>query len=355
MGDNIVTNDWFYTGAPGPCQDSIELARARQSQLTKPPGSLGQLELLAIQLAGLQATETPQIEYSHIHIFAADHGICAEGVSAFPQVVTAEMIKNFASGGAAISVLAKEQKVPLQIHNLGTVVELPELSGVSQYHLSSRTDNFARMPAMSEKHLACALNVGAQAVEQSHRQGMQLFIGGEMGIGNTSSASALAAAYLGRSANQLCGPGTGLETQQVTHKAEIINQALRLHLQDQPSSLEILRRLGGFEIAALVGAYIRAAQLGVAILVDGFICSAAALVAVQINPSVRPWLLLSHQSAEPGHSYIANALELEPILNLAMRLGEGSGAAMALPILKLSCALHNKMATFDSAGVSTGD
>ena len=346
-----------------PCAASNETARtaalARQGQLTKPPGSLGRLEDIAVRLAAWQGLEQPAMERVHIAIFAADHGVAEEGVSLFPQAVTAEMVRNFARGGAAISVLARQLNATLEVVNLGTVSVVEPLDGVRDERIAAGTANFARRPAMSAEQCAAALQAGRDAVSRAKQQGAQLFIGGEMGIANTTSASAIACALLSAAPESLAGPGTGLDSAGVSHKAAVIKRALELHrLLPSPAAiggegtLEVLHSVGGFEIAGLAGAYVAAAQNGLPVLVDGFISSVAALVAVRINPAVRDWLLFAHTSAEPGHQRVLAALEAQPLLQLGMRLGEGSGAAVAVPLLQLACALHRGMATFAEAGVS---
>ena len=332
-----------------PAQDA---ATTRQSQLTKPPGALGQLETLAIQLASMQGTHLPEIRHPHITIFAADHGIAAEGVSAFPQAVTLEMVKNFSSGGAAISVLAQALQASLEIINLGTVEpQAAPIPGVTEARIAAGTANFIIAPAMTNAQLDLAFEVGRDAIDRAANNGSNLFIGGEMGIANTTSAAALICALTGLKPSVIVGPGTGLDTDGVQHKATVIKRALDHH-GDGHNPIELLARLGGFEIAALTGSYIRCAQRGITALVDGFITSAAALVAVKYKPDVLDWLLFSHASAEPGHARVLEALEAKPLINLGMRLGEGSGAASTLPLLNLACQLHNNMATFSEAGVS---
>src|SRR5512145_743525 len=351
--------DWLAR----PCASLNETARtaalARQGQLTKPPGSLGRLEDIAIQLADWQGLEQPAMERVHIAIFAADHGVAEEGVSLFPQAVTAEMVRNFARGGAAISVLARQLNATLEVVNLGTVSVVEPLDGVRDERIAAGTANFARQPAMSAEQCAAALQSGRDAALRAKQQGSQLFIGGEMGIANTTSASAIACALLSAAPESLAGPGTGLDSAGVTHKAQVIAKALELHglLPSRAGiagegTVEVLRSVGGFEIAGLAGAYVAAAQNGLPVLVDGFISSVAALVAVRINPAVRAWLLFAHTSAEPGHQRVLDALDAQALLQLGMRLGEGSGAAVAVPLLQLACALHRGMATFAEAGVS---
>ncbi|MFA6921918.1 MAG: nicotinate-nucleotide--dimethylbenzimidazole phosphoribosyltransferase [Gallionella sp.] len=338
-----------------------EQALARQGQLTKPLGALGVLESIAVRLAAMQGEPLPQLDHVQICIFAADHGIAAEGVSAFPQAVTGEMVKNFACGGAAISVLAKTLDAGLEVVNLGTVNDPGDWPAVVRAVIAASTANFATEPAMTRSQLMAALKAGCDSVLRAKQASAQLYIGGEMGIANTTSAAAIACALLQESPKMLAGPGTGLDSAGVAHKAGVIGRALALHGLfpltsdgeiEGEGALEILRCVGGFEIAALTGAYLCAAQNGIPVLVDGFITTVAALVAVHINPGVRDWLLFAHTSAEPGHQRVLEALDAQPLLQLGMRLGEGSGAAVAVPLLRLACALHNGMATFAEAAVS---
>lgn len=349
----MTTNlNWLKQAAQALNETARTAAQARQQQLTKPPGALGQLEALAIRLAAMQGCEKPQIGQVYISVFAGDHGVADEGVSAFPQAVTAEMVKNFARGGAAISVLAQQLGATLEVVNLGTAFDTGELPGVLQCNLGKGTANFAQQAAMTESQLAAALQAGNDSAARAAKTGATIFIGGEMGIANTTSAAALACALLKLMPQQLAGPGTGLDQAGVQHKAAVVARALALHAAHLSDPLEVLRRLGGFEIAALTGAFIGCAQRGIPVLVDGYITTAAALLAVRIQPGVADWLLYAHRSAEPGHILMLDALQAEPLLQLGMRLGEGSGAAVAVPVIRLACALHNNMATFAEAGVS---
>ncbi len=360
MQENLLTH---------PAQSLNETARTsalnRQGQLTKPPGALGKLEDIAVQFAAFQGLEKPNLQRVHISIFAADHGVAEENVSLFPQAVTAEMVRNFARGGAAISVLAKHLNAELEVINLGTVSVVEPLQNVRDERIAAGTANFSKTAAISESQCQQALQAGRNAVLRARQNGAQLFIGGEMGIANTTSASAIACALLNESPEKLAGRGTGLDAAGVSHKVQVIAAALALHKLPSPTSgrgaggegssqqaQEILRRLGGFEIAGLTGAYIAAAQQGLPVLVDGFISSVAALVAVRINPSVRGWMLFAHTSAEAGHQRVLTALDAQALLQLDMRLGEGSGAAVAVPLIQLACTLHSSMATFVEAGVS---
>lgn len=330
-----------------------QLARQRQGRLTKPVGALGEMESLAIRLAGMQGVERPTVDRVQIAVFAADHGIAASGVSAYPQSVTAAMVRNFIQGGAAISVLARELGATLEVIDVGTLGEPPGL-GVVDQRVGAGTRDFTTGPAMSAQDLTAALLAGRDSADRACSGGAQLYIGGEMGIGNSSAATAIAAVLLGMAPGAIAGPGTGLDTAGVARKVRIIQQALWLHESYCDSGLETLRRLGGFEIAALAGAMTRCAQRGLPVLVDGFIATAAALVAVRVQPATADWLLYAHRSAEPGHQALLDALGATPLLDLGMRLGEGSGAAMAVPLLRLACALHNGMATFAEAGLDAG-
>ncbi|SEN39947.1 nicotinate-nucleotide-dimethylbenzimidazole phosphoribosyltransferase [Pseudomonas sp. ok272] len=347
-----MTECWWLT----PCQpintDVRDQALARQQQLTKPAGSLGQLESLAVQLAGLQGRVKPSLEQPWIAIFAGDHGVVAEGVSAFPQAVTGQMLHNFVNGGAAISVLARQLHAHLEVVDLGTVTPSLSLPGVRHLHLGAGTANFVQGPAMTPAQGVLALQAGRDSVSRAIAQGADVFIGGEMGIGNTTAASALACSLLDCPVTQMTGPGTGLDVAGVSHKAQVIERALALHAAQRGDVLQTLFNLGGFEIAALVGAYLACAQEGVAVLVDGFICSVAALVAVRLNPGCRDWLLFGHRGAEPGHRHVLQVLGAQPMLDLGLRLGEGSGAALAVPLLRLACDLHGQMATFAEAAVA---
>ncbi|TDF81100.1 nicotinate-nucleotide--dimethylbenzimidazole phosphoribosyltransferase [Pseudomonas sp. H9] len=347
-----MSQTWWLDACRPVDQATREQALARQQQLTKPSGSLGRLESIAVQLAGLQGQLKPNLDQVSIAIFAGDHGVVAEGISAYPQAVTGQMLQNFVGGGAAISVLARQLNAQLEVVDLGTVNPDLNLPGVRHLRVGAGTANFAKAPAMTNAQGLQALQGGRDSALRAAANGACLFIGGEMGIGNTTAASALACAMLGCPAIELSGPGTGLDAAGVQHKAEVIERALALHrgLADEP--LQQLFCFGGFEIAALVGAYLGCAQAGIVVLVDGFICTVAALVATRLNPSSRDWLLFGHRGAEPGHRRVLAELDAEPVLELGLRLGEGSGAALAVPVLRLACDLHGQMATFAEAAVA---
>jgi len=347
-----MTQAWWLNPCKSLDAEALEQATARQQQLTKPAGSLGQLEAVAVQLAGLQGQVKPRVDAVWIAIFAGDHGVVAEGVSAFPQAVTGQMLANFVSGGAAISVLARQLGATLEVIDLGTINPALNLPGVRHLNIGPGTANFVLGAAMSPTQGEQALHAGRDSALRAVADGAQLFIGGEMGIGNTTAASALACALLDCPVAQLTGPGTGLDAAGVSHKSQVIERALARHAGQRSDVLHSLFNLGGFEIAALVGAYLACAQEGVAVLVDGFICSVAALVAVRLNPGCREWLLFGHRGAEPGHRHVLETLGAEPLLDLGLRLGEGSGAALAVPLLRLACDLHGQMATFAEAAVA---
>ena len=347
-----MTDTWWLNPCKAIDASAYEQALARQQQLTKPAGSLGQLEALAVQLAGLQGQVKPSVEQLWIAIFAGDHGVVAEGVSAFPQAVTAQMLHNFVAGGAAISVLARQLGAQLEVIDLGTVTPSLNLPGVRHLNIGAGTANFVDAPAMAPAQGRLALQAGRDSALRALANGAQLFIGGEMGIGNTTAASALACALLDCQVHDLTGPGTGLDAQGVRHKVAVIERALARHAAQRDDPLHCLFNLGGFEIAALVGAYLACAQAGIVVLVDGFICSVAALVATRLNPACREWLLFGHRGAEPGHRHVLQSLDAQPLLDLGLRLGEGRGAALAVPLLRLACALHGQMATFAEAAVA---
>lgn len=346
-----MNDAWWSRPCPAPDDDAARAALARQGTLTKPPGSLGMLEDIAVRCAAWQGTERPGIERIWISVFAADHGVAVEGVSAFPQAVTGEMVRNFANGGAAVAVLARQLGARLDVVNLGTVNDPGDIPNVHRAVIAPCTANFCEAPAMTHEQLRDAMQAGADRIALALDNDADLFIGGEMGIGNTTAATALACALLGDAPEALAGAGTGLDEAGIARKRDVVRRALVLHA-GADGALEQLRRLGGFEIAALAGACVAAAQARLPVLVDGFITTVAALAAVRLNEDVRDWLCFAHRSHERGHARVLDAMGAQPMLDLGMRLGEASGAAVAVPLLRMACALHREMATFDRAGVS---
>ncbi|MFW1779184.1 nicotinate-nucleotide--dimethylbenzimidazole phosphoribosyltransferase [Acinetobacter seifertii] len=345
--------NWWLESVKQPNLDAKQQAEQHQLQLTKPTGALGDLEQIAITLASLQSNAHPHVNHPWIAIFAGDHGVVEENISAYPQAVTRQMLQNFTTGGAAISVLAKYHEAHLQVIDCGTVGESYEYAGVERHCIRAGTANFAKQAAMNADECRAALELGKKSVDTAKTDGADIYIAGEMGIGNTCSASALACLLLNDTAEQLTGVGTGIGADQLRHKIEVIEKAIELHHKHVVGDVfKTLCAVGGLEIAAITGAYIRCAQVGLPIIVDGFISSVAALCAVRMNPKVRDWMLFGHQSAEYGHRRILQELNADPILKMNLRLGEGSGAGAALALVKMACVLHNQMATFAQAAVS---
>lgn len=348
----MTTQLWWQEAAADINEQVLNQAWDHQNQLTKPPGALGKLESLATRFAAFQGRVHPQICHPQCIVFAADHGVVRQGVSAFPQSVTVEMLKNFVAGGAAISVLSRLNQFELSVVNCGTATPCNELAGVIHKPVAAGTEDFSQQAAMSPVEAEQALRVGAEQLDRLHRNGCDLFMAGEMGIGNTSAASCISALLLQQDVVQLVGPGTGVQGLALDHKADVLDRSVKRASEHYGQPMDALIQVGGFEIGAIAGGYIRAAQLGIPVLVDGFIATSAALLAVRLNPSVRGWMLFSHGSAEPGHRTLLAALNAEPLLDLGMRLGEGSGAGVAVALLRQALALHNDMATFEQASVS---
>jgi len=343
--------DWLDMPVESVDGEAAAAARQRQCERLKPPGSLGALEHVPIRLAGLQGTATPRLDAIAISIFCGDHGIVAEGVSAYPPSITRIMAARFTAGGTAIGVLARELGAVLEAVDTGMIEPAPSEAGVIDARAGAGTGNWVGTAAMTPDQAARALQSGREAAERARGYGAQAFLGGEMGIGNTTTATALACVLLERSPVELAGPGAGLDDAGVRHKARLIERGLARHGRVL-GPLEALSAVGGFEIAALAGAHVAAAQRGLPILVDGFIASVAALVAQRLAPAVGDWLVVTHRSAEPGHDAVLAALAATPLLDLGMRLGEGSGAAMAVPLMRSACTLHRDMASLADAGIA---
>ena len=327
---------------------AMDAARARQAQLLKPPGSLGRLEELAIWLAGVTGDPRPTVK-ARVVVAAADHGVAAEHVSAFPPEVTGQMLATFLSGGGAVSVLAHETEAELICVDAGVNADTSTLDVVRTGLAPSA--NLAIERALSRDDVLAAIEVGRALAKTAARDGITILIGGEMGIGNTTPATALACHLTGRDPRELTGPGTGLDAEGVARKAEVIHRALKRHTPADP--VDALAHFGGGEIAVLTGLALGAGEHGLGYVTDGVIATAAAAVAATIEPALTPRLQAGHRSPEPAHTALLTHLELTPILDLQMRLGEASGAVAALAILKLAAAAHDRMQTFAEAGVST--
>jgi len=319
---------------------------------TKPRNSLGQLEELACVLAGIRRAAIPNLGKSAIVVMAADHGVAVNGVSAYPPEVTAQMVSNFARGGAAINALARHAGAELIVVDMGVANPVAIGTGVRECRVGKGTRDLSQGPAMSGAQLEQAIAVGFLLAVELAEAGVGVVGLGEMGIGNTTSAAALAAAYTGASVESVVGPGTGIDDAARVRKRAIVERALAVNATAFGEPHHILAALGGFEIAGLVGVILGAAHRGLVVLCDGFITGAAALAAVAIRPEALAYLVAAHRSHEPGHRIVLQTLKLEPLLDLSLRLGEGTGAALALPLLEASVRIVAEMATFESAGVS---
>lgn len=334
---------------------SAEAAAAAQRALdrkTKPRRSLGRLEDLACRIAAIRGTKAPPLPRKAIVVMAADHGVAEAGVSAYPQEVTGQMLLNFARGGAAINVLARQANAAVVVVDMG-VKHLPaDVPGVRSHRIAPGTHDFTRRPAMSRAHASQAIEVGIRIATELASDGITLIGTGEMGIGNTTAASAIAAALTGAPTDAVLGRGTGVDDATFARKAQVIARALADRAPDPGDPLDVLSQLGGFEIAGLCGVVLGCAAARVPILMDGFIASTAALVAARLCPAAAAYLLASHQSQEPGHRIVLQALHAVPLLDLQLRLGEGTGAALAMPLIDAALRILHEMATFDAAGVT---
>ncbi len=330
---------------------AAEAAAKYIDTLTKPQGSLGRLEELAINLAGITQETFPTVTPPGVLVFAADHGVVEEGVSAFPQSVTAQMALNFLAGGAAINVFSKQIGAQFQLVDIG-IASSVQHSELSCQKVRMGTRNFCKEHAMTRNEVEQAIEIGINEATNLIKKGIKCLIVGEMGIGNTTSSTALLAALTSHKVDDLVGSGTGINSQQLKHKIKKIEQALENRQYDVRDPIAILSAFGGLEIAGMVGAMLAAASHRIPIIVDGFICTTAAVFAVQMNELASNYMFASHQSVEPGHRFALSILKKEPLLNLQMRLGEGSGAAIAFPLLHSACLMITEMATFADAGVA---
>ena len=344
-----------------PLQRELEsdIRRALDAK-TKPPGSLGRIESLALQMALVQGTLHPSVTLPAIIVFAGDHGIVEHGVSAWPQAVTAEMVRNMVAGGAAISVLARVLDIELEVVDSGVAADLGGLDGLLDRKIARGTRSFARESAMTVEERDRALAAGAELAQAACERGSNVLGFGEMGIGNTSSAAMIMSLVADRPISECVGAGAGLDETGVELKRSVLERALaRVHAalgDDDPrtraGALAVLAQCGGFEIAMMSGAMLGAASRRAVVVVDGFIASAAALVARSVAPAIDGYLVWAHRSAERGHAAMLQSAAVEPLLDLGMRLGDGTGAALAIPMLRASAAILNDMASFEQAGVS---
>ncbi|MDA0301094.1 MAG: nicotinate-nucleotide--dimethylbenzimidazole phosphoribosyltransferase [Chloroflexi bacterium] len=328
-------------------------AAERQQSLTKPPGSLGRLEDLALRIAGIRGLARPRLDHRLVVIAAGDHGVAAQGVSAYPPEVTGQMVQNFLAGGAAINVLAAHAGARVLVVDAGVASETPEDPRLVRLRLGPGTADITRGPAMSRDHASLAVAAGINLVaEETRRAGLEIVGAGEMGIGNSTAAAAIIAAATGHPARAVTGRGTGIDDDRFETKVRAVEAALAVNRPDAQDGLDLLMKVGGYEIGMLAGVYLGAASLRVPAVIDGIISGAAALIAEAVAPEVRPYLLASHRSAEPGHAATLEHLRLEPLLDLGMRLGEGSGAALGISLCVAACRVLDEMSTFAEAGVS---
>ncbi len=342
--------------------DSTWLAKARERQnnLTKPPGSLGRLEELGVRLAAIQQTSKPRLGKGAVVVAAADHGVTAEGVSAYPAEVTPQMVLNFLAGGAAVNQIARAANAEVYVLDVGVNgPEFPAHERLLAARLRPGTGNIAREPAMSPAEALAALQAGENAARRAISEGAEVLAAGDMGIGNTTAAAAITAALLGLPASEVTGRGTGVADEAYRRKVTIVDRALeraRAELGDptRADPLEVAAQLGGLEIVAAAGVLLAGAAAGLPVITDGFPVTAGALLAARLEPNLSGYLFAGHRSVEPGHTRQLEALGLEPLLDLGLRLGEGTGAVLAMPVLRAAAEVLAGMATFDEAGVSEG-
>jgi nicotinate-nucleotide--dimethylbenzimidazole phosphoribosyltransferase len=325
-------------------------ARGRLDRLTKPTGSLGRLEELAVRLAEIGGGPVPSLARRAVIVLAADHGVTAQGVSAYPREVTAQMLANFAAGGAAINVLARRAGARVVVVDVG--VDADPVAGVVTRKVMRGTRDLSRGPAMSRDEAERAIEIGMDLLREEHERGLDLVATGDMGIGNTTASSAIAAVLTGSPVRAVTGRGTGLDDAALARKAAVIERAIALNAPDPSDPLDVLAKVGGLEIAGLVGVILAARARRVPVVLDGYISGAAALVAAALHPHVAEGLIAAHRSAEPGHVAVLRTLGLDPLLELDLRLGEGTGAALAMPLCDAALRILDEMATFRDANVS---
>ncbi|MDO7787842.1 nicotinate-nucleotide--dimethylbenzimidazole phosphoribosyltransferase [Desulforamulus aquiferis] len=338
-----------------PNRNVEELAQRRLDNLTKPLGSLGVLEEIASRLAGIQGQALPKLpKEKAIIVLAGDHGVTNEGVSAFPQEVTPQMVLNFLRGGAGINVLARQAGAKVVVADIGVAGEPLEYEGLISCRVKSGTDNFVLGPAMSQEEAVKAIETGIALVQQQIHDSVALVGTGEMGIGNTTPSAAILAVFSGLNPIDVTGRGTGIDDTRMQHKAQVIAKAIEVNRPNPKDGLDVLAKMGGLEIAGLTGVILGCAARGIPVVIDGFISCAAALVANSIAPLSREYMFASHLSGEQGHRLMLELLGLKPMLHLDMRLGEGTGASLAFHLVESAVLIINEMATFDEAGVSQG-
>ncbi len=327
-------------------------ARSRQDVLTKPQGSLGRLEELSIKLAGIQGRAIPQIRHKVIFTMAGDHGVVAEGIGNWPQEVTAQMVYNFLSGGAGINVLARHAGVRVVVVDMGVAAKLDPHSQLVSRKIAPGTQDMFLRPAMTPEQAVRAIETGIELVGSELAKGLDIVGTGDMGIGNTTSSSAICAVMTGEPLAEVTGRGTGISDEQMAHKIEVVKRALAVNRPDPKQPVDVLAKVGGFEIGGLVGVMLAAAAYRIPIVLDGFISGAAALIAVALAPRLKDFLIAAHVSAEAGHKVLLRHLRLKPLLDLGMCLGEGTGAVLGIFLVEAAARVLAEMSTFAEAGVS---
>jgi nicotinate-nucleotide--dimethylbenzimidazole phosphoribosyltransferase len=333
-------------------QAAMQAARARQNELTKPPGSLGRLEELSIRVAGITGDPRPKLKHKVVLVMAGDHGVVAEGVSAYPQEVTPQMVANFLHGGAAINVLSRHVGARVVVVDMGVAADIPPHPDLIVRKVAYGTRNIAHRPAMSHDQALQCLESGAEVFQDQLALGLDMLATGDMGIGNTTPSAAIAAAITEHPVEQIAGRGTGVDDSGLGRKIQVIQRALQANQPDPADGLDVLAKVGGFEIGGLAGAILAAAANRRPVVIDGFISTAAAMIAVSLSPLVRDYLIAAHTSMELGHHLMMKWLGVTPLLDLQMRLGEGTGAALAMSLVEAACKTLDEMATFSEAGVS---
>lgn len=327
-------------------------AKARLDRLTKPLGSLGRLEELAASYVAITGELKPNVPHAVVFTFAADHGVTLEGVSAYPREVTPQMVLNFLRGGAGVNVLAKHTGVDVRVVDIGVDYEFGAVPGLLDRKVMKGTNNLAVESAMTRSQAEQAVMIGVELATEVTREGIGLIGTGEMGIGNTTPSAAITAAMTGRPVADVTGCGTGIDESSRRHKIAVIERALDLHRPNPADALDVLAKVGGLEIAGLAGLILGAAAARVPVVLDGFIAGAAALIAVRLQPLCREYLIASHRSVEQGHRVVLDHLRLQPLLDLDLRLGEGTGACLGMDLVCAAIKIYTEMATFDEAGVS---
>jgi len=330
----------------------FETAQAHLDSLTKPPGSLSLLEDLAKKYTAIRDTDHPSVNRKSVVVFAADHGVTEEGISAYPAKVTVQMVQNFLDGGAAVNVLARQQNAEVLVVDIGVNHKFPQHPELLDRKIALGTRNLAKEPAMTRTEAEEAITIGIQIAAQLADKGVDLLATGEMGIGNTTASSAIFSVLSGLPANKVTGRGTGIDDKTLEKKISVIQQALDMHTPNLEDPIDILAKVGGFEIGGIMGLLLGAASKNIPVVIDGLISGAGASLAIKLNPAIKDYIFSSHRSVEPGHEVFFDLLQAPPLFDLKMRLGEGTGAVLAFNLIEAAVKIYSEMATFQSTGIS---